>query len=113
MLWVGDKALRVHKGQLHRLDLTVVACKCITWGGGKIVEPLENVERDQGGKALAIRWDLPHLVAAIRHANRRDPRSCMACEVIPGYQPTSASGMARNGVGQVAGVDRGAARLSY
>src|SRR6266540_4970070 len=82
----------------------MVALRRVAW---KLVEreAFEDIQRDQGGDALSVRWDLPHIVAAVARADRRNPRAGMAREICGAEQPAGFGREAHDRLGDHAVVE--------
>src|SRR5258708_46330 len=72
--------MRVGESELHRLELEVIRLERITAVSSEI-EPIENIQRDERGQTLAIRWDLPNVVTPVAGPYRLDPGACVAGEI--------------------------------
>ena len=74
-------------------------------GSAAEVEPFEDVQRDQGGDALAVRRDLPDLVAAIAGADRLDPGARVGGQVVRASSSRRSRRRNRRCAGQIALVE--------
>ena len=108
-LGVGDEAVGVGEGELHRFGLVVVAFGRFTRPAAE-VKAFEDVERHQGCDALAVRGHLPHLVATIADADRVDPGVGVSRQVCLRDVAAGLGGEARYAFGDLARVEIGATR---
>ena len=78
---VGDPAVGVGEGELHCLDLQVLAVHRID-RVARDVELVHDAQHDQRGDALSVRWDFVHGVAGVILLDRRHPFRLVAGEVL-------------------------------
>src|SRR5438105_424320 len=82
----------------------MVALSRIAWRLGE-PKPFENIQRHQGGDALPVWWNLPHIVAAVARADRRNPCAGMARKIHAADQPASFGRKAHDCLGERAVIE--------
>jgi hypothetical protein len=79
-LALGNVAVRVGEGELHRLDLDVLRVRAVH-REARHVEFLDDAKRDERGDALSVRRDLVQAETTVVAADRLDPFGLEAGEV--------------------------------
>ena len=106
---VGDVLAAVRKGQLHGFDLPVEGLDRIPLSK---IKALGDVHGHQHDQAVAVRRNLPHVVAPVVRMDGLDPLGLVFCQIV---LADVAAGLARPGVdslGQLAVVQGPAARVA-
>ena len=93
---VADEGIDIGEGQLHGLDLEVPG-RGIDLGMGRQVGSGQGAERHEGGDALPVGRDLPHLVTPVGDPDRIDPLSVVGGEVVGGESTTGLGCVAGDG----------------
>ena len=107
---IGDEAVAVDEGELHRLDEEVVVVGAALRDGGQ-VEAVEDAHDLEGRQPLGRRTQADELPAAIGHAQRALVPGTAASEVVRRQRRARLLQPARDPLGQLALVEVAAAIL--